>query len=48
MTRNELELLNMIREHNNPEIALTTALDIILLYLEQSEEQDNSYLEDAM
>lgn len=48
MTRNELELLNMIREHNNPEIALTMALDIILLYLEQSEEQDNSYLEDAM
>lgn len=48
MTRNELELLNMIREHNNPEIALTMALDIILLYLEPSEEQDNSYLEDAM
>lgn len=48
MTKNELELLNMIREHNNPEIALTMALDIILLYLEQSEEQDNSYLEDAM
>ena len=48
MTTHELELLNMIREHSNPEIALTTALDIILLYLEQSEEQDSSYYEDVV
>lgn len=48
MTTHELELLNMIREHRNPEIALTTALDIILLYLEQSEEQDSSYYEDVV
>ena len=37
MTRNELELLNMIREHDDPEIALTTALDVIISYLEQGE-----------
>jgi hypothetical protein len=37
MTRNELELLNMIRDHDNPEIALETALDTIISYLEQCE-----------
>lgn len=37
MTRNELELLNMIRSHDNPEIALETALEIIISYLEQHE-----------
>ena len=41
MERIELELLNMIREHSNPEIALETALDIIIRYLEQHE----SYIE---
>lgn len=40
MTRNELELLNMIREHDNPEIALETALEIIISYLEQHESCD--------
>ena len=35
MTMNELELLNMIREHSNPEIALEIALDIIIMYIEQ-------------
>ena len=42
MTRNELELLNMIREHGDPEIALTTALDIIISYLEQGENDSSS------
>jgi hypothetical protein len=37
MTRNELELLNMIRDHDNPEIALETALEIIISYLERHE-----------
>lgn len=37
MTRNELELLNMIRDHDNPEIAVETALEIIISYLEQHE-----------
>lgn len=40
MTRNELELLNMIRSHDNPEIALETALEIIISYLEQCESCD--------
>ena len=38
MTRNELELLNMIREHSEPDAALLIALDIILLYLEKNDE----------
>lgn len=33
MTANEIELINLIRENDNPEQALTTAVDIILLYL---------------
>lgn len=37
MTRNELELINMIREHSNPEIALTTAIETIISYLERHE-----------
>ena len=42
MTANEIELINIIRENDNPNQALTTAVDIILLYLvqhESSEEQ---------
>ena len=33
MTQNELELLNLIREHNNPEQSLMTATKIIVEYL---------------
>ena len=33
MTANEIELINLIRENDNPEQALTTAVDVILLYL---------------
>ena len=36
MTQNELELLNIIREHDNPEQALVTAIELIIKYLEQS------------
>ena len=35
MTTNEIELINLIRENDNPEIALTKAVDIILLSLTQ-------------
>ena len=42
MARNELDLLNMIREHDEPEIALATALDIIISYLEQGENDSSS------
>lgn len=33
MTNNELELLNLIRENDNPDQALTTAIEVILVYL---------------
>ena len=33
MTANEIELINIIRENDNPEQALVTAVDIILLHL---------------
>ena len=37
MTANEIELLNIIRENDNPETALMTAAVIILGYLKQHE-----------
>lgn len=37
MTDNERELLNMIRTHPNPEVAIQGAVDIILSYLTQHE-----------
>lgn len=37
MTNNEIELMNMIRENDNPEQAAMTAIDIILKYLRQPE-----------
>ena len=36
MTQNELELLNIIRENDNPEQALVTVIELIIKYLEQS------------
>lgn len=36
MTKNERELLNLIRENENPEQALLTAVLVIGRYLEQS------------
>ena len=35
MTTNEQELISLIREQEDPARALATAVDIILLYLEQ-------------
>lgn len=37
MSNNQTELLNIIRENDNPEQALLTAIDIILLNLVQHE-----------
>ena len=42
MTENETELINLIRENDNQEHAIVTAVEVILSYLEQlvsSEEQ---------
>lgn len=35
MTENEKKLIKLIRENENPKQALTTAVDIILLFLTQ-------------
>ncbi len=37
MTENEIKLMDIIREHSSREEALITAIEIILLYLEQPE-----------
>lgn len=37
MTSHEIELLSMIREHSEPDKALMTALDIIIMYIERHE-----------
>ena len=37
MTDNEQKLLNIIREHDNPEQAFEIALKIIIEFLEQNE-----------
>lgn len=37
MTENERELIKIIRENDNPEKALTTAIEIILLFLTQQQ-----------
>lgn len=40
MTANEQELINLIRENDNPEQALVTAVETILLYLKQHESSE--------
>jgi hypothetical protein len=35
MTKNERELIKLMRENDDPETALTTAVEIILTYLRQ-------------
>lgn len=40
MTANEIELINLIRENENPNQALTTAAEIILIYLKQHESSE--------
>ena len=49
MTNNEIELINMIRENDNPTRALMTATLIVLGYLKQHEsfeEQAAVYLQE--
>ena len=48
MTANEIELITIIRENENPGQALATAVEIILIYLKQhesSEVQAPAYLQ---
>lgn len=47
MSENEMKLLEMVRENDNPDMALMAAATIILGYLKQhesSEEQAAAYL----
>ena len=37
MTENEIKLLNLIRDNDNKEEAITTAVNIILSFLEQQQ-----------
>lgn len=37
MTDNEKDLINIIRENDNPQAALATAVETILLYLKRHE-----------
>lgn len=49
MTENERKLIQLIRENDNPDKALLTAIDTILLFLTQqrsSEEQAVAYLQE--
>ena len=49
MKKKDMELINMIRENDNPEQALMVAATIILGFLKQpgsSEEQDPAYLQE--
>ena len=39
MTDNEITLLNMIREHKNPEKAFVTALEVILLFVKHESQE---------
>ena len=41
MTEKEYELLNIIRNHNNPEFALITAVEIIVEYLNHLESSES-------
>ena len=40
MTANEIELINLIRENDNPGQALTVAVETILIYLKQHESSE--------
>ena len=40
MTANETELIKLIRENDNPEQALVTAVETILIYLKQHESSE--------
>ena len=47
MTNNEIELLNLIRENDNPEQALVIAIKIIISYLTQPESFELSSVVDC-
>ena len=46
MTANEIELFEIIRENDKPEIALATAVETILLYLKQRGSSQEQVVDD--
>ncbi len=48
MTNNEIELLNLIRENDNPERAFVTAIEIILSYLNRHEPSESKLSVDSL
>ena len=46
MTNNEIELLKLIRENDNPELALMTAATIIIGFLKQHESNSKPFAAD--
>lgn len=47
MTNNEIELLNLIRENENQEQAIITAIEIILAYLNHHESSESKLSVDS-
>ena len=47
MTENEVELIEMIRNHSNPGDAFVTALEIILLFLKHHEQFESTSVADS-
>ena len=48
MTENELKLLSIIRENDNPERAFETAIEIILKYLNHPESFESTLSVDSL
>lgn len=48
MTNNEIELLTLIRENDNPERAFVTAIEIILSYLTHPESFESKPFVDSL
>ncbi len=48
MTDNELQLLSMIRENDNPERAFVKAIEIILSYLNHHESFESKLFVDSL
>ncbi len=46
MTENEIELINIVREHDNPVRAMMVAIKIIISYLMQHESSPRPYSAD--
>ena len=48
MTKNEILLINIIREHKHPKQALITAIETTVLYLEQLQSSAKPFVADSL